>query len=221
MKVYNRFCSCGRTRRGKEDSEQAAKMLSVNQMFYGTDEPVWLVDGTTPDPVKYHYLGSAHKEPRRAIRDPYYPRDDYYGPDPYYSSAARRVGRHTPPLSRSVREPSYYNAPPPPPMATKTYSSINPPPAPVVVPSETPITHTPVVPVSNSVPPNTPYTLLLKVPICCEGCEKRVVKRLLKVPGVALVQCDIDRQRVTVRGTADTDEVLREAKKAFNRSRLW
>lgn len=64
-------------------------------------------------------------------------------------------------------------------------------------------------------------TLLLKVPICCEGCEKRVVKKLLKVPGVVSVRCDIDRQSVTVRGTADTDEVLREAKKAFKKSRLW
>lgn len=64
-------------------------------------------------------------------------------------------------------------------------------------------------------------TLLLKVPICCEGCERRVVKRLLKVPGVMSVRCDIDLQRVTVRGTADTDEVLKEAKRAFKKSRLW
>ncbi|CAM6121092.1 unnamed protein product [Calypogeia fissa] len=200
-------------------------MLSVNQMFYGTDEPVWLVDGSSPSPVKYHYVGSAHREPRRS-RDPHYPYDGYYDsrvPDPRYGSVPRR--EYSPSRSRSARQPSYYNAAPPPPapMATETYSSANPPPAPMVVPIETPITHTPVVPVVDrpAVPPNTPYTLLLKVPICCEGCERRVVKRLLKVPGVATVRCDVDRQRVTVRGTADTDEVLKEAKTAFKKSRLW
>lgn len=128
------------------------------QMFYGTDEPVWLVDGTTPEPVKYHYLGSAHKEPRRptTTRESFYPYDDYYyDSDPYYSPAARRGGRYSPQRSRSVRQPSYYNATTPP-----TYSSINPPPAPVVVPNETPISHTPVLPVVDSVPVNTPYVSL-------------------------------------------------------------
>lgn len=198
------------------------KMWSVNQMFHGTDEPVWLVDGSTPEPVKYHYLGSAHTEPRRTTRDPYYPHDGYYESDPSYSSAAHRGGRFSPPRARSVRHPSYYAAPPPPPMkAATTYSSFNPPPAPAVVPVETPISHTPVVQVGDSVPVDTPYTLLLKVPVCCEGCERRVVKRLLKVPGVTSVSCDIDMQRVTVRGTADTDELLSEAKKAFRRSHLW
>lgn len=188
-------------------------MLSVNQMFYGADEPVWLVEGSSSAPVKYHYLGAAHRSysPPRRFRDPYY---ESQVSEPYYHSS-HRMDYSSPPSRRS---PSGYYAPPP----VMAYSSINPPPAPLVVPRETAITHTPVVPLTSSaVAPNTPYTLLLKVPICCEGCENRIVKKMLKVPGVMSVICDIDRQRVTVRGTADTDEVLRAAKKAFKKSRLW
>jgi hypothetical protein len=141
-------------------------MLSVNQMFYGTDEPVWLVDGATPNPVKYHYLGSAHRATApppvaRRTRDPYYPYDE----DPYYSSSRRRDAYYNPPTARSVRQPSYYNAPTPPPLvATVPYSSDNLPPAPVVVPAKTPLTHTPVVPVvPPTVPANIPYVSLLVV----------------------------------------------------------
>jgi hypothetical protein len=144
------------------------------QMFYGTEEPVWLVDGATPSPVKYHYLGSAQtttvSPPRRRTRDPYYAYDDYG--DPYYASSRRRDAYYSPPRSRSVRPPSYYNDPLPPPPVTPPlaalsvapvpYSSANPPPAPAIVPRETPISHTPIVQVvPPTVPLNTPYVRLL------------------------------------------------------------
>lgn len=64
-------------------------------------------------------------------------------------------------------------------------------------------------------------TMELKVPICCEGCEERVLSRLIDIDGVQSVKCDQLRQKVTVSGTAPPAEVINACKKIFKRSKWW
>ncbi|CAM6123573.1 unnamed protein product [Calypogeia fissa] len=64
-------------------------------------------------------------------------------------------------------------------------------------------------------------TMELKVPICCEGCEERVLSRLIDIEGVQSVKCDQLKQKVTVSGTASPSEVLNACKKLFKRSKWW
>lgn len=64
-------------------------------------------------------------------------------------------------------------------------------------------------------------TMELKVPICCEGCEERVLSRLIDIDGVRSVNCDQEKQKVTVSGTASPAEVLHACKKLFKRSKWW
>ncbi|CAM6090903.1 unnamed protein product [Calypogeia fissa] len=61
----------------------------------------------------------------------------------------------------------------------------------------------------------------LNVPICCEGCEERVLSCLIDIYGVDSVKCDQLKQKVTVSGTASPAEVLAACKKLFKRSRWW
>ncbi|KAG6554179.1 hypothetical protein Mapa_004095 [Marchantia paleacea] len=61
----------------------------------------------------------------------------------------------------------------------------------------------------------------LKVPICCEGCVEKMEKKLILMEGVVGVECDVEKQKVTVRGTAKPEAVLKKARKIQKRSDLW
>ncbi|KFK34925.1 hypothetical protein AALP_AA5G211700 [Arabis alpina] len=49
----------------------------------------------------------------------------------------------------------------------------------------------------------------LLVDMDCQGCEKKVRKAISKLDGVDTVEIDVDRQKVTVTGYVDRDEVLK------------
>ncbi|KAL3697769.1 hypothetical protein R1sor_011845 [Riccia sorocarpa] len=61
----------------------------------------------------------------------------------------------------------------------------------------------------------------LKMPLCCEGCVEKVTKKLKQMEGVASVECNTEKQKVTVRGEAKPDHVLAAAKKILPRSEFW
>jgi len=47
----------------------------------------------------------------------------------------------------------------------------------------------------------------------CEGCKKAVNAVLTKVPGVTNIQIDLEKQSVSVEGTADQNTVFEAIKK--------
>eukprot|EP01018_Ginkgo_biloba_P033398 Gb_29098 [translate_table: standard] len=61
----------------------------------------------------------------------------------------------------------------------------------------------------------------LKVAMNCEGCEKAVRKSLSKLQGVERVDIDINQQKVTVRGSAEPEKVLKKMKKSGKRAEFW
>ncbi|KAL2645199.1 hypothetical protein R1flu_012786 [Riccia fluitans] len=63
-------------------------------------------------------------------------------------------------------------------------------------------------------------TVELKVPVCCEACEERVIHALLNCSGVESVRCDAIKQRVTITGTAAPADLLKICKKLHKRSEL-
>ncbi|BBN02068.1 hypothetical protein MPTK1_2g12480 [Marchantia polymorpha subsp. ruderalis] len=61
----------------------------------------------------------------------------------------------------------------------------------------------------------------LRMPLCCEGCVEKVHKKFTDMDGVASVECNTEKQKVTIRGTAKPEAVLRKAKKILSRSEFW
>lgn len=64
------------------------------------------------------------------------------------------------------------------------------------------------------------HVVELKVPLCCEKCEKKVREALEDCHGVKEVFCDRERSRVTVTGFVDPMKVLRKVKKVKPKSDL-
>lgn len=60
----------------------------------------------------------------------------------------------------------------------------------------------------------------MKVPLCCDSCEKKVRAALHDCAGVKDVMCDRDRNRVTVTGFVDPLKALRRVKKVKPKSDL-
>ncbi|KAG6548240.1 hypothetical protein Mapa_010291 [Marchantia paleacea] len=58
----------------------------------------------------------------------------------------------------------------------------------------------------------------LRMPLCCEGCVEKVQKKFTDMDGVASVECNTEKQKVTIRGTAKPEAVLKKAKKILSRS---
>lgn len=63
----------------------------------------------------------------------------------------------------------------------------------------------------------------LKVNLCCEGCVEKVRKKVKAMDGVANVQCDVGKNKVTVTGPVKAERVLKEVKKIshLSGSTLW
>ncbi|KAG0608790.1 hypothetical protein M758_8G132600 [Ceratodon purpureus] len=64
-------------------------------------------------------------------------------------------------------------------------------------------------------------SLELKVPICCDNCEKKVTASLEYVPGVESVLCDQWQKKVIVYGNVKPDVVLKRVKKVKKGAELW
>lgn len=60
-----------------------------------------------------------------------------------------------------------------------------------------------------------------RVPLCCEGCQDRIVKHFRYARGVENVSCDLHRHKVTIHGYAPPHEVLRLLRKQFPRAEFW
>lgn len=63
--------------------------------------------------------------------------------------------------------------------------------------------------------------LEFRVPLCCEGCQDRIIKHFRHARGVETVSCDLNRHKVTIHGYAPPNEVLRILRKQFPRAEFW
>ncbi|VVB05932.1 unnamed protein product [Arabis nemorensis] len=61
----------------------------------------------------------------------------------------------------------------------------------------------------------------LLVDMDCQGCEKKVRKAISKLDGVDTIEIDVDRQKVTVTGYVDRDEVLKMVKRTGRTTEFW
>ncbi|KAG6551869.1 hypothetical protein Mapa_006483 [Marchantia paleacea] len=61
----------------------------------------------------------------------------------------------------------------------------------------------------------------LRVPLCCEGCVEKIMRKVEPMDGVRYLYCDQEKQKVVVRGDAKPQEVLKRAKQVLNRSEFW
>ncbi|CAG7905486.1 unnamed protein product [Brassica rapa] len=61
----------------------------------------------------------------------------------------------------------------------------------------------------------------LLVDMDCQGCETKVRRAISKLSGVNTVEIDVDRQKVTVTGYIDREEVLRIVKRTGRAAEFW
>ncbi|CAD5163612.1 unnamed protein product [Musa acuminata subsp. malaccensis] len=62
---------------------------------------------------------------------------------------------------------------------------------------------------------------VLKVNICCDGCQKKVKKLLQKIEGVYNTTIDAEERKVTVTGNVDPAVLITKLRKAGKHARLW
>jgi copper chaperone CopZ len=63
--------------------------------------------------------------------------------------------------------------------------------------------------------------LVLRVPLCCEKCIKKVTDALYEVEGVRRVTCDQAEQKVIVSGNVDPDRALLRVRRVKKKSLYW
>lgn len=61
----------------------------------------------------------------------------------------------------------------------------------------------------------------LKVPICCDNCERKVAACLEYIDGVESVLCDPWQKKVIVYGNVKPDLVLKRVKQVKKGAELW
>ncbi|EOA26044.1 hypothetical protein CARUB_v10019458mg [Capsella rubella] len=61
----------------------------------------------------------------------------------------------------------------------------------------------------------------LLVDMDCQGCEKKVRRAISKLDGVDTVEIDVDRQKVTVTGYVDREDVLKMVKRTGRTAEFW
>ncbi|XP_047308212.1 heavy metal-associated isoprenylated plant protein 45-like [Impatiens glandulifera] len=62
----------------------------------------------------------------------------------------------------------------------------------------------------------------MQVQIDCPGCKRKIKKALNKLYGVESIDIDMDKQKVTVTGIADQEQVLKAVrKKVRSGAELW
>ncbi|KAL3696842.1 hypothetical protein R1sor_010918 [Riccia sorocarpa] len=74
---------------------------------------------------------------------------------------------------------------------------------------------------SNSKNPQKDGPIELYVPICCDACVAKVYKKLKRIEGVATVECNVDKKKVTVTGPAKPAAVLEVARRIKQGAKLW
>lgn len=77
----------------------------------------------------------------------------------------------------------------------------------------------------SMLPPLSPKSIELKVPMCCEVCEENVREELTVLEGVKEISIDVGTQKVIVWGHCDVRlepyVVLRAVKKVKHRAEMW
>ncbi|CAN8254341.1 unnamed protein product [Cochlearia groenlandica] len=61
----------------------------------------------------------------------------------------------------------------------------------------------------------------LLVDMDCQGCERKVRKAISKLDGVDTIEIDVDRQKVTVTGYVDREDVLKMVKRTGRIVEFW
>jgi len=64
-------------------------------------------------------------------------------------------------------------------------------------------------------------TVVLKVRMDCEGCEKKVKKSVASMKGVESVEVNRKEQKLTVTGYVEVNKVLRRVKRTGKRTEIW
>ncbi|GAB4841161.1 hypothetical protein Ancab_021906 [Ancistrocladus abbreviatus] len=64
-------------------------------------------------------------------------------------------------------------------------------------------------------------TWVLKVPIHCEGCKKKVKKVLQNIDGVYMTTIEPQQQKVTVTGNVDADTLIKRLLRSGKHAELW
>lgn len=183
-------------------------MMTSNELFYGDSEPVWVVD-SSPYPRRgrassydSEYYGS---RPGSGYYrgSSYGPGSDYYTGDRYTDMDGYRGSEYY--RSRPGYYPAdpYYSGSP-----TSGYGSGY----------------------DGGYYDSKPYdyydyrkpsTVVLRAPICCEGCSEEARNALFELRGVRGVYCDVVRERITVTGTAAPADVLMAVRKLHKKARFW
>lgn len=64
-------------------------------------------------------------------------------------------------------------------------------------------------------------TCVLKVNVDCHGCRRKVKKILKKIEGVFTVTIEAEHQRVTVKGTADPETLIKKLLRSGKHAEVW
>ncbi|XP_054823970.1 heavy metal-associated isoprenylated plant protein 30-like isoform X3 [Prosopis cineraria] len=64
-------------------------------------------------------------------------------------------------------------------------------------------------------------TVVLKVRMCCTGCERVVKNAIYKLKGIDSVEVELEMERVTVVGYVDRNKVLKAVRRAGKRAEFW
>ncbi|KAI9092275.1 hypothetical protein K1719_027775 [Acacia pycnantha] len=64
-------------------------------------------------------------------------------------------------------------------------------------------------------------TVVLKVRMCCTGCERVVKNAIYKLKGIDSVEVELEMGRVTVVGYVDRNKVLKAVRRAGKRAEFW
>jgi copper chaperone CopZ len=64
-------------------------------------------------------------------------------------------------------------------------------------------------------------TVVMKVRMDCEGCERKVRKSVESMKGVQSVDVNRKEQKVTVTGYVEVNKVLRRVKRSGKRTEIW
>lgn len=179
------------------------KMMSSNELFYGDSEPVWVVDSSPYPHRRSSYYGS------RPASAGYYSGSygrsgsDYYAGDRYSDTDGYRGSEYYRSRPDYYRADPYYSGSP-----TSAYDDVY---------DDTYYDSKPY----EYYDYRRPSTVVLKVPICCEGCSEEARNALFELRGVRAVYCDVRRERITVTGTAAPADILSVVRKLHKKSRFW
>lgn len=194
-------------------------MMTSNELFYGDSEPVWVVDSSpyplrrgtrasSYDSEKYYssrpgsgyYRGSSYgRDSDYYTGDRYTDIDGYRGSEYYRSRPGYAAG-----YEREYSADPYYSGSP----TSAGYGAAY---------GDTYYDSRP----NDYYDYRRPSTVVMKVPICCEGCSEEARNALFELRGVRAVYCDVKRERVTVTGTAAPADVLLAVRKLHKKARFW